>query len=415
LGFLSPSSWGGGGGGAAAAAAAQAFAYTSRFRATWMQKLRGKGVKPKEGLLAAPPAGKATSTTSTAAAAAAAFRVEDSVDTAAGQLQTYVRAVFAIVEAADERAAAAPDQHAVPAALGRLVGRFLLSADEHADGAASAAAAAAEPYTQQQQEGRGRRQARRPCWHAHASGGLALRLTVSDDFGGRLSSHSDDEQLKAQRGRCLGCGEPISAGFLGFLDRNYQPCRYLGGLFCRKWCHGDDYRHIPHRLLRHWDHVPHRVSRPAAAFLDRLWRRPLLLVGTINPLLHEGLGGSQLRLVKNMRRRALQHVVHILDADFDGEADALRDAVLALLGPGRVHLCLADDLYAMADLVAVHNRDMPPVLERLLQMLRNKDRHGGPGAGSGGPGYGSSVDASPGRVARSRSRATSSEALPPAI
>jgi hypothetical protein len=37
----------------------------------------------------------------------------------------------------------------------------------------------------------------------------------------------------------------------------------------------------------YWDHTPHRVSRAAAAFLDEIWKKPLLQLNVINPLVSE--------------------------------------------------------------------------------------------------------------------------------
>ena len=196
-----------------------------------------------------------------------------------------------------------------------------------------------------------------------------MRWSVHDDFGGRLSLKSDEELIRIQRACCMGCGEPLNGGFLGF-DKNYQPCRYHGGLFCRKWCHGDEYRQIPHRLLLYWDHVPHRVSRQAAAFLDTLWRRPILLVDSVNPLLYEGI--PALRLARNMRCRAQQYITHIVEAEGDG--GEVRDIVLSRLGADRVHLCLADDLYTIADLLSIHSGELHATMEKLISALRNQDR-----------------------------------------
>lgn len=184
---------------------------------------------------------------------------------------------------------------------------------------------------------------------------------------------SDEELLRAQGAKCLGCGEPISVqwGFLG-LDRNFQPCRFHGGLFCRKWCHADERRQIPHRMLLHWDHNAHRVSKQAARFLDALWSQPMLLLSSVNPLLYEGV--PALRLARNMRGRAVQLIKGMLRSDAYVERQDVVDLIIGILGPEQAHLCLSKELYSIADLVGVHTGDMLAALEAFIGALRVKDR-----------------------------------------
>ena len=211
------------------------------------------------------------------------------------------------------------------------------------------------------------------CWQPYLRVGLKARLTFSDDQGGRLSLKSDEELLRSQRSRCMGCGEPLSVqwGFLG-LDRNYQPCRYFGGLFCRKWCHADDRRQIPHRLLLYWDHTAHRVSIQAARFLDGLWRRPLLLLNSANPLLYEGV--PALRLARNMRGRAVQLIGRVMESDSSVERSDVMEMVVSVLGADQVHLCLSKEMYSLSDLVRVQSGEVLASLEILIGVLREKDR-----------------------------------------
>ena len=212
-----------------------------------------------------------------------------------------------------------------------------------------------------------------PCWEPYVRAGLKMRLTFSDDQGGRLSLKSDEELLRSQKARCLGCGEKLSIqwGFLG-LDRNYQPCRYYGGLFCRKWCHADDRRQIPARQLLYWDHTAHRVSIQAAKFLDGLLKRPILILNIANPLLYEGV--PALRLARNMRGRAVQLIERVLDSDSNGDKADVRETIMNSLGPDQVHLCLSKEVYSMSDLIGVQNGDVLASLETLISALRDKDR-----------------------------------------
>jgi len=113
-----------------------------------------------------------------------------------------------------------------------------------------------------------------------------------------LASRSDEDQLRVQGYMCPGCGTPLAAALFAkakisfFLHvmwgtplplsdqyivvtlisftcvacciydnhhQAYAPCRYLDALFCRKTCHVDEHRILPHRVLHYWDFVPHRV------------------------------------------------------------------------------------------------------------------------------------------------------------
>ena len=329
-------------------------------------------------------------------------------------IQQYLRNVFALVESIDSHAFRSTDDQNLScngivgessidkdlmSSLGKLIGALLTSPDQeeknstrttHAISAdllsstassstsssslrmlrKSSDAAISAPSNLEKVNFKSKYKA---CWRPYLSSGLKMRLSLSDDQGGRLSMKSDDELLRAQGGKCVGCGEPISAqwGFLG-VDRNYQPCRLYGGLFCRKWCHGNDRRQIPHRLLLHWDHRAHRVSKQAARFLDMLWSQPVLMISSANPLLYEGV--PALRLARNMRGRVLELIRRVLKSDTCPEKSDVRDVIMAVLGAEQAHLCLSKELYSISDLVGVQNGDLLASLEALIGMLRDMDR-----------------------------------------
>lgn len=131
--------------------------------------------------------------------------------------------------------------------LGAMVGDFLVASDLEdiidqrntrrqkplAARMASGVTGSDDPYrpahSQSKSPGQINHHVTRPCWYHMVSGGLALKLTVHDDQGGRLSLKSEEELLRAQRSKCIGCGEPLVSSLFG-LDRNFQPCRYHGGL-----------------------------------------------------------------------------------------------------------------------------------------------------------------------------------------
>ncbi len=61
-------------------------------------------------------------------------------------------------------------------------------------------------------------------------------------------------------------------GLFGFA-RNYDACRYFGGLFCKRWCHRGEMRVVPAHSLLHWDNAKYRVGVTSAG--ERLgisWR-----------------------------------------------------------------------------------------------------------------------------------------------
>ena len=220
----------------------------------------------------------------------------------------------------------------------------------------------------------GERQIRvqRPGWHPFASSGLLLRVAVNDEQGGKLSLKNEEEMLRGQRSKCVGCGEHLISGFFG-LERNYQPCRYYGGLFCTRWCHLDAHRIVPHRLLNYWDAVPHRVCAAVALFLDEVWSNPVLHLSAINPLLYEGL--PALRKSRALRARLAEQLDCLTERD-PGVVEAVVECVLQTLGQRRVYLCVSEELYSMADLLEVQNKagDLLPALTKMMESLQRLGR-----------------------------------------
>ena len=202
---------------------------------------------------------------------------------------------------------------------------------------------------------------RRPCWYPFATEGLRLHLQVHDDQGGRLCLREDDELLRRQRFKCLGCGEPLQSLFFG-LDQNYLPCRYTGGLFCKRWCHSNEHRIIPHRLLLYWDCVPHRVCRQARQFLDDVWHKPLLNVDEINGLLYEGI--PAFTFTKNLRHR----VVSILETMLQIDMTSSINVSLEALGDINLHFVVNNEFYSLQNIVGINNGDT----QRLLKVFAEK-------------------------------------------
>lgn len=205
--------------------------------------------------------------------------------------------------------------------------------------------------------------------------------------GNSLSSKSESEQLRIQRSRCLGCGEMLYSGLglgLGLLGalglgnhKNFAPCRYYGGLFCKRWCHREDLRVIPYRLLLFWDGKPHRVCLQAASFLDTFSSSPVVDVPSLNPLLFEGVP----MLRKCFRLRAqIALLIEAITHDKGSIASPshrpnrpavslLREALLSTLGPTRAHLCTTGGLFSLLDLLEIQSGRVLTSMEQLLLAL----------------------------------------------
>ena len=202
---------------------------------------------------------------------------------------------------------------------------------------------------------------RRPCWYPFANEGLRLQLQVHDEQGGRLSIREDDELLRRQKFKCLGCGEPLQSLFFG-LDQNYLPCRYTGGLFCKRWCHSNDHRIIPHRLLLYWDCVPHRICQQATNFLDDIWEKPVLNVKDINSLLYEGI--PALTYTKNLRGRAVSLFETMIGINASKAIEVTKDT----LGHD-LHFLLSNEFYSLRNLLGVNNCETQSLLKTFTKRL----------------------------------------------
>ncbi|CAN0476389.1 unnamed protein product, partial [Ectocarpus sp. 8 AP-2014] len=51
------------------------------------------------------------------------------------------------------------------------------------------------------------------------------------------------------------------------------------------YCHAEDRRVIPHRVVHHWDFVRHRVCKDARAFLDSTRFHPVFDLPALSPTL----------------------------------------------------------------------------------------------------------------------------------
>lgn len=295
-------------------------------------------------------------------------------------LRDYLHSVILLTEAMDEVMDGVAEVERTSELLrqmGRLLGSFLQAGDIEGllDAGVEEEPQQLKPTPQQEisisldEEEAGTR----PCWFRHTTGGLTLSLRVTDDQGGKLSLRSEEETLRVQRSKCRGCGEPLHAGFLG-LDRNFGPCRYLGGLFCRRWCYADQHRVIPQRMLLYWDQLPHRVCLQAATFLDAVMEEPVLDLTEINPQLYEGVPvlrsiRASREVLASMMKRLLTRIGEDLQQPEEGEESANRrrtvEAIVTVIGP-RLHLVTGTEPYSLYDVVQASSGTLKDKLDSLL-------------------------------------------------
>eukprot|EP00903_Cladosiphon_okamuranus_P008775 g8406.t1 len=196
-------------------------------------------------------------------------------------------------------------------------------------------------------------------------GDFALSSRVEDIAGGRLGSGGgDEERLRVQKRSCMGCGRAIAAEFLG-IKKDYSPCRFADGLFCRRYCHAEDRRVIPHRVVHHWDFATHRVCRDARAFLDAMRFLPLFDMSELSPTMfadHESL-----RMARSRRKELhlLRRAVFSPPQSKCPSGARLFDKLL----DGRMHLAVSPGLYSLEDLLGVKNGILLDFLEETNEVL----------------------------------------------
>ena len=216
-----------------------------------------------------------------------------------------------------------------------------------------------------------------------------------------------EELMRAQKGRCRGCGCPIAASFLG-LDKNYMTCRYLSALFCVTRCGGDDKAVLPGDVVRKWEFTRRKVCKAAANYLTQVSTHPVLRLASLNPQL---LGRIELlKYVRNLREqlndlRAVQAKSQCIQAEailntvisrsvvlssvladersVDASALSLPNARSALTvasnlyGTGsRPYLVLDSEVFSLADLIQLHNGSLTDVLTDLVEQLNDHGESG---------------------------------------
>lgn len=196
--------------------------------------------------------------------------------------------------------------------------------------------------------------------------GAASSSTMSEDsrrgHQNLLKLYDEADLLRVQLSRCLGCGETLSSSLFG-LGKNYSMCQFFGALFCQRWCHAEETRPIPMRVLHQWDCRPRKVCKLAAAYIDRVRDVPLIRVREANPLLLEGVPKLKRTMsVQQMLRTSL------LPRSLWSDSEALLMRLSDLL-PRRGHLVLADGLFSLEDLLAVESDGMRHLLQCVVEEL----------------------------------------------
>lgn len=278
------------------------------------------------------------------------------------QLQLYLSSVFACVEDCDDD----DELWSLREVLGKILGQFLESTEavDMAD-IRRAIQSADDEYVSTESAGshsgpHSSLAVLSHSWRSFARGGLPLRILYR-----RSLRKSEDELLRLQKSRCAGCGEPLASSLFGF-DKNYRPCRYTGALFCQRWCHSDDRRTLPHKVLLEWDVRPRRVCRQVALFLDHIYSQAILNIDFINPLLFEAV--PSLKQVKVFRRS----ITTIVDKAMSHEkyAATLSEAILSILGSDRLHLGMCSNFFSLQDLVETADGSLMERLYHLYDKLK---------------------------------------------
>jgi hypothetical protein len=115
------------------------------------------------------------------------------------------------------------------------------------------------------------------------------------------------------------------------------------------------YSVIPRRVLHHWDFVPHRVCRSAAAFLDDISRLPLLDVSMLSPALFNSQ--PSLRNVRSLRHQ----LSYLRDLVYKAKFEKGIKLIKSDLG-GRIHLVLDTEIFSMKDLEQVNTGQMKVII-----------------------------------------------------
>ena len=169
--------------------------------------------------------------------------------------------------------------------------------------------------------------------------------------------------LRHQQYRCVGCHVDLTHHMFGW-DKNYSLCRWFGGLCCKQWCHKGQARPLPHRMLYCWDFKEYKVSRIAAAWIDRLWSQPLFDVLQWNALLVEGVPIlQQFLLVQKQLVRLLSLTAPIwIEKRQDEKYWRL---IEQRVGVDRLHLITNIGLLSMDDMVMIQSGVLGKVLAQL--------------------------------------------------
>lgn len=226
-----------------------------------------------------------------------------------------------------------------------------------------------------------------PCYQPYSlNSGIGLSLIFHDSPATLYINKSEEDMLTLQKYVCAGCCEPLNPNVranslfnLNWINnndkKNFLPCKLTGGLFCKRWCHSDERRILPAKLVLDWDPTPQRVCRQAAMFIDMIWSLPIINLDAINPMIFDCI--PAMKQVKLFRRsistlvdRCLSHPSYASQAfeaiadiigdgdhnqndDVDIGYDVKRFSSLTNGFAHSLHLCLCSNFYSMQDLYEI--------------------------------------------------------------
>nr|XP_039252548.1 differentially expressed in FDCP 8-like [Styela clava] len=172
---------------------------------------------------------------------------------------------------------------------------------------------------------------------------LPYNLDISPEIG-----------LSSQQFNCAECKNPISVTGMG--KEEARICDYNGQYYCPQ-CHWNDTSVIPGRVVHNWDFTPQKVSRQSYQILSKLYKRPLLNLQEINPLLFNYV--EELADIRKLREDILLMKVYFVTC-----SNAL-DLKLLLKLSDRQHFVDCSDKYSMEDLVEAQSGTLTEYLTNL--------------------------------------------------
>lgn len=180
-------------------------------------------------------------------------------------------------------------------------------------------------------------------------------ITQNPDNLTYILNISPEMGLSWQQFNCIECKNPIS--IVGSGREEARLCDYTGRYFCPH-CHWDDDCVSPARVLHGWDFSLQKVARQSFQILKRLYRRPLLNLQELNPLLFNYVG--ELRDIRKLREDILTMKEYFMTCN-----NAMEQKQLLKLGH-RQHFVDNSTMFSMEDLVSLKQGELLDEIAKIV-------------------------------------------------